>query len=44
MKKVLLTFGIILVALAVMAPAPEKAEKLKVEDNDWDSETAQFVV
>jgi hypothetical protein len=44
MKKVLLTIGIILVALAVIAPAPEKAEKLKFDQNDWDRENQQFVV
>ena len=38
MKKVLLTICIILVALTIMAPAPDKAEKLKVNDQDYDIE------
>ena len=42
MKKVLFTICIILVALSVMAPAPDKAEKLKVDDNTWDSEGGEF--
>lgn len=44
MKKALLTVGIILVALSIMAPATDKAERLKVDDQDWDREGAQFVV
>jgi hypothetical protein len=43
MKKVLLTIGIILVALSVMAPE-DKAEKLRHEDNGWEKEGQQFVV
>ncbi len=44
MKKVFLTLGIILIALAVMAPNPEKAERLKVNDHDWDSEKKVFTI
>lgn len=44
MKKVLLTLGIILIALSIMAPAPDKAEKLKHEGNGWDREGQQFVI
>ncbi len=36
MKKVLLVMGVLLVALSVMAPAPEKPEKLKHENTGWD--------
>ena len=37
MKKVLLVIGIILVALAVIASGPpDQAEKLKIDDSDWD--------
>jgi hypothetical protein len=44
MKKVLLVIGFILVSLTIMAPNPEKAEKLKVNGHDWDRDPAQFVV
>ena len=45
MRKALLVMGVLLVALSVMAPGPpEKAEKLKFDDNTWDSETSQFTV
>jgi hypothetical protein len=43
MKKVLLTIGIILIALSIMAPE-DKAEKLRHEDNGWEKEGQQFVV
>jgi hypothetical protein len=37
MKKALITFGIILITLSVMAPGPpDKAEKLRVDNNHWD--------
>jgi hypothetical protein len=44
MKKALLTIGIILVALSVMAPDKEKAEKLRIDDQGWDSGTSSFVL
>jgi hypothetical protein len=44
MKKALLTIGIILVALAIMAPAPDKAEKLKVDNHDYARDAGQFVI
>ena len=44
MKKALLSFGIILIALAVMAPANTKAEKLKIDGNNWDSVTKEFTI
>jgi hypothetical protein len=37
MKKAPLIMGIILIALTIMAPGPpDKAEKLKIDDSDWD--------
>ena len=43
MKKALLVIGIILVALSIMAPDNEKAEKLKVDGHGWDN-VSQFTV
>ncbi len=36
MKRALIAIGIILVSLTIMAPAPENAEKLRHDDNQWD--------
>ena len=44
MKKALLIIGIILVTLTIMAPDTSKAEKLKIDNQDWDRDPAQFIV
>ncbi len=43
MKKALLVMGVLLVALSVMAPGPpDKAEKLRFDDNNWDRQWSYY--
>jgi hypothetical protein len=44
MRRLTICLLAVFAALFTMAPAPDKAEKLRYEDTDWDRDVQQFVI